>query len=322
MEQEIQMKKILITGGSGLVGSAVAEKAKGYIVKDMICCPDSQIYDLTREDHVDIMFKRFHSSESPIDTIVHCAARVGGIGRNLNSPYRQYTHNVLMNTNMIDYAARYGVKNLIAFSSVCAFPAAAEIIKEDVLHDGEPYPAHRAYAYAKRMVDIQIEALGKEYGEHNYNYCSVIPGNIFGPNDNFDLENGHVVPSLIRKAHRAAEEGRPLVVWGTGEAVREFIYSGDIAMACMRLLLKDKMPQRVLVSGKAFKIKEIAQIIADHFNVTLEFDSSKPDGQMVRITDKTVFNETLPSFDYTDIKESLIETCKWYSENFPKVRGL
>ena len=316
------MNKILITGASGLVGSRIAKQAKGYLHESMICCPDSKIYDLTVEEHVKLLFRRFHFNESPIDTIVHCAARVGGIGRNLNSPYRQYTSNILMNTNIIEQAAIHGVKNLIAFSSVCAFPAKAEIIKEDILHDGEPYPAHRSYAYAKRMVDIQIESLMKEYPDFNYNYCSVIPGNIFGPDDNFDLENGHVVPSLIRKAHRAAELGQPLVVWGTGEAVREFIYSEDIAKACIRLLLKDTMPQRILVSGKAFKIKEIAQIIADYFNIQLEFDSSKPDGQMVRITDKEIFSKTLPNFEYTDIKESLHSTIKWYCDNFPKIRGI
>jgi GDP-L-fucose synthase len=316
------VNKILITGASGLVGSRIAKQAKGYIHESMICCPDSKVYDLTIEEHVKELFKRYHLPESPIDTIVHCAARVGGIGRNLNSPYRQYTSNILMNTNIIEQAALHGVKNLIAFSSVCAFPAKAEVIKEDVLHDGEPYPAHRSYAYSKRMVDIQIEALMKEYPQFNYNYCSVIPGNIFGPDDNFDLENGHVVPSLIRKAHRAAELGQPLVVWGTGEAIREFIYSEDIAKACIRLLLKDTMPQRILVSGKAFKIKEIAEIIAEFFGIKLEFDSSKPDGQMVRITDKEVFNRTLAGFEYTDIKESLQSTIRWYCDNFPRVRGI
>lgn len=312
----------MITGASGLVGSRVAKLAKSYVTEEMVCCPDSQVYDLTVEQHVKTLFNRFHNPGSPLDTVVHCAARVGGIGRNLNSPYRQYTSNVLMNTNIIEQAAINGIKNLIAFSSVCAFPAKAEVIKEDVLHDGEPFPAHRAYAYAKRMVDIQIEALMKEYPQFNYNYCSVIPGNIFGPDDNFDLENGHVVPSLIRKAHRAAELGQPLVVWGTGEAVREFIYSEDIAKACIRLLLRGKMPQRILVSGKAFKIKEIAEIIAEFFNIKLEFDSSKPDGQMVRITDKEVFNRTLPGFEYTDIKESLQSTIRWYCDNFPRVRGI
>ena len=316
------MNKLLITGASGLVGSRIAKQAKGYLHESMICCPDSKLYDLTVEEHVKQLFRRHHLPESPLDTVVHCAARVGGIGRNLNSPYRQYTSNILMNTNVIEQAALCGVKNLIAFSSVCAFPAKAEVIKEDVLHDGEPYPAHRSYAYSKRMVDIQIEALMKEYPQFNYNYCSVIPGNIFGPDDNFDLENGHVVPSLIRKAHKAAELNQPLVVWGTGEAVREFIYSEDIAKACIRLLLKDSMPQRILVSGKAFKIKEIAEIIAEFFNIKLDFDSSKPDGQMVRITDKEVFNRTLPGFEYTDIKESLHSTIRWYCDNFPRVRGM
>jgi GDP-L-fucose synthase len=316
------MEKILVTGGSGLVGSAVVDTIQKAYPKAMVYSHCSGQYDLTREKDVDYIYDTLHKPGYKLDAVIHCAARVGGIGRNLNTPYKQFISNILMNTLVIEGAVSRGIKNLIAFSSACAFPKDVKVMSESNLHDGEPFPAHRSYAYSKRMVDIQIEALMKEYPQFNYNYCSVIPGSIFGPDDNFDLENGHVVPSLIRKAHKAAELNQPLVVWGTGEAVREFIYSEDIAKACIRLLLRDTMPQRILVSGKAFKIKEIAEIIAEFFNIKLDFDSSKPDGQMVRITDKEVFNHTLPGFDYTDIKESLHSTIRWYCDNFPRVRGI
>jgi GDP-L-fucose synthase len=316
------MKKLLVTGAYGLVGSAVCEAAEFYYPDIEVIKISSQDFDLTSERDVKIMFDLYHSDISPIDAVVHCAARVGGIGRNLNSPYRQFTANILMNTNVIDTAASHGIKKLIAFSSVCAFPQDLKMIKEEFLHGGEPYPAHRSYAYSKRMVDIQIEALGKEYHEQEFNYCSVIPGNIFGENDNFNLEDGHVIPSLIRKGHEAARNKSELVVWGTGKAIREFIYSKDIGRACIELLALKSMPQKILVSGRADKIGEIAQVITKHYNIPVRFDSSKPDGQLIRLTDKSLFEGVLPNFKYISTETALIKTLKWYDKTYPNVRGL
>lgn len=316
------MKKLLITGAYGLVGSAICELAEELYPDLELIKISSEHFDLTSERDVKIMFDLYHSETHPIDAVIHCAARVGGIGRNLNSPYQQFTANILMNTNVIDTAASHGIKKLIAFSSVCAFPKDLKMIKEEFLHSGEPYPAHRSYAYSKRMVDIQIEALGIEYYEKELNYCSVIPGNIFGEHDNFNLEDGHVVPSLIRKGHEAAKNKSELVVWGSGKAIREFIYSKDIAKACLELLKLKSMPQKILVSGKADKIGEIAEVVAKHYKIPIAFDNSKPDGQLVRLTDKALFEGVLPGFKYTSTESALIKTMKWYDRNYPDVRGL
>ena len=318
------MEKILVTGGPGLVGSAVVDAMQKAYPKALVVshCPGQ--FDLTREQDVDHIYDTLHKPGYKLDAVIHCAARVGGIGRNLNTPYKQFTSNILMNTLIIEGAVSRGIKNLIAFSSACAFPKDAEVMSESNLHSGEPFPAHRSYAYSKRMVDIQIEALKAEYPDKGFNYCSLIPGNIFGENDNFDLENGHVVPSLIRKAHEASNSKPrgPLVVWGNGEAKREFIYSRDIAGACVKLLKLPSMPSRVLLTGKEHSIGSIAEMIATHYGVTTQYDISKPVGQLSRIGDMTLFNSLFPDFKFTDIKDGLKKTMEWYSKNYPEVRGV
>ena len=204
-------KTILVTGGNGLVGSALRTLEAIYPEYNFVfTC--RQEHDLTREEDV----KRLFEEQSP-DYVIHTAARVGGIGRNLSTPAQQYYANILMNAYVIHYAQKSGVEKLLAFSSVCAFPAGAQSLHEDILHDGEPYPAHYSYAYSKRMVDVQIKAYKQQHG---VNYCSVIPGNIFGENDNFNLEDGHVVPSLVHKCYKAKQEGKPLQVWGDGTPYR------------------------------------------------------------------------------------------------------
>jgi GDP-L-fucose synthase len=251
------MKKILVTGADGLVGNSIKSlatfKDNTYIfnLKDknqkeqqfegvFVTRKDA---DLTSEQQVEKMFDIWQP-----DFVIHTAARVGGIGRNLNSPAKQFTDNILMNTYIIDKAHKCNVKKLIAFSSVCAFPSTAEILKEDTLHDGPPFPAHMSYAYSKRMVDVQIQAYKQQYG---VNYCCVIPGNIFGEHDNFNLEDGHVVPSLLHKAKIAKENNTNLNVWGDGSSTREFLYAKDVAKICLDLLTQhDELPLRLIVSGE------------------------------------------------------------------------
>ena len=215
--------KILVTGGDGLVGSALRRVSEKHTQHEFVFTTRKQ-HDLTKEKDVARLFK-----ESNPDYVIHTAARVGGIGRNLNSPAQQFYNNILMNTFMIHYAFVHNVKKLIAFSSVCAFPADEPIFKEDNLQSGMPYPAHGAYAYSKRMVDVQIEAYNKQ---HDLNYCSVIPANIFGECDNYNLEDGHVVPSLIHKCYIAKQTNTVLEVWGNGSPMREFLYSDDSTRLC------------------------------------------------------------------------------------------
>ena len=197
-DSEMTNKTILVTGANGLVGSAIKNLEESYSQYNFVYSGHKD-HELTNEQDVKALFE----STKP-DYVIHTAARVGGIGRNLSTPADQYYCNILMNSFVIHYAHLHNVEKLLAFSSVCAFPAGAESLHENILHDGEPYPAHYSYAYSKRMVDVQIGAYKKQ---HNVNYCSVIPGNIFGENDNFNLDDGHVVPSLIHKCYLAKQEG-------------------------------------------------------------------------------------------------------------------
>ena len=308
------MKTVLITGGNGLVGSALRSLKDDYPQYNFVFS-SHQEHDLINEGDVKRLFE-----ETKPDYVIHAAARVGGIGRNLSSPAQQYYSNILMNAFVIHYAQLSGVEKLLAFSSVCAFPAGAESLHEDILHDGEPYPAHYSYAYSKRMVDVQIKAYKQQYG---VNYCSVIPGNIFGENDNFNLEDGHVVPSLIHKCHKAKQEGVPLQVWGDGTPYREFLYAKDVAKACMELIeLPGILPQRVIVSGeRETQIKDLVKLICDAFDYhNVKWLADKPNGQLRRSTNKGVFSETLPNFEYTDLKIAMADTVKWFEENYPNVR--
>ena len=307
-------KTVLVTGKGGLVGSAVADLAAEYPHYNFVFSSHKEC-DLTKEEEVKLLFEKVQP-----DHVIHTAARVSGIGRNLSSPAQQYYCNILMNSFVIHYAHMHNVDKLLAFSSVCAFPAGAESLHEDILHDGEPYPAHYSYAYSKRMVDVQIHAYKQQY---NTNFCSVIPGNIFGENDNFNLEDGHVVPSLVHKCYNAKKNGTPLEVWGDGSAYREFLYAKDVARVCIQLLESDvELPRRVIVSGQEeTQIKDLVKLVCDAYDYhNVKWLTDKPNGQLRRPTNKEVFHKILPEFEYTGLSEAMKKTVTWFEQTYPNVR--
>ena len=307
-------KRVLVTGGGGLVGSAIASVSEEYPQYEFVFSGHKQ-HDLTNEEHVRALFE-----ETKPDYVIHAAARVGGIGRNMETPAQQYYSNILMNTFVIHYAHLFNVKKLLAFSSVCAFPAGVIEIHENLLHDGEPFLAHYSYAYSKRMVDVQIYAYMQQY---NTNFCSVIPGNIFGEHDNFNLKDGHVVPSLVHKCHVAKKNGTSLEVWGDGTPYREFLYAKDVAQACVRLLHDDiQLPRRIIVSGcRETQIKDLVGMVCDAFDYhNVKWLTEKPNGQLRRPTNKGVFRETLSDFVYTDLRTAMKNTVQWFELNYPNVR--
>jgi GDP-L-fucose synthase len=310
------MIKILITGGNGLVGNALKHVSTEYPNFECMYV-NRQDADLTDKQAVENLFIKYKPNY-----VIHTAARVGGIGRNLNTPVQQFSDNILMNTHMIDSAYKHGVTKFIAFSSVCVFPSNASIITEDILQDSPPFSAHMTYAYAKRMADIQIQAYKLQYGEH-INFCSVIPGNIFGEFDNYNLEDGHVIPSLLHKCYLAKKNNTDLVVWGDGQSEREFVYSKDVAKICFKLLNDfNKLPLRLIVSGeKSYPIKEIVDLVCEvsqHNKVF--FDTTKPNGQRKRPSDHTLFNKLFPDFNFSDIKDSLKNSYDWFESNYDKAR--
>jgi GDP-L-fucose synthase len=299
--------KILVTGGNGLVGSE--------FVGDHYFKPSSKMYDLRRtEDTNRLMLKGF-------DGIIHCAAKVGGVGGNMNFKGDFFYDNIMMNTNVIEGARMSGVKNLVAFLSTCVFPDNVEYpLTESKIHLGPPHTSNDAYAYAKRMTDIQIRAYREQYG---LNYKSVIPCNIYGPNDNYDIVNGHVLPSLIHKCYLARENKTPLSIWGSGKPLREFIFSRDIAKLTEWVLENYNENEPIILStSEENSIREVVDIIVELMNFKGEviFDTSKPDGQFRKPSDNTKIKTYLPNFEFTPLYEGLKETIEFFENNYSFVR--
>jgi GDP-L-fucose synthase len=305
------MKKVLVTGGRGLIGSAFGPIQN---VSDEIVLVGRDNYDLTKEVEVEKMFR-----DIAPDQVVHTAARVGGIGMNLATPIQQYYDNIMMNTLVLQKAFEHGVKKFIAFSSACAFPATAPLLSESILHDGPPYPAHGSYAYAKRMVEIQASTIRNQTG---LNFCTLIPGNIFGERDNFDLEYGHVVPSLIHRCFLARKAGVPFEVWGDGSAQREFLYAGDVVDICMRLLKLEILPERLIVAGEmSVPISRIVEIITEKMRYSnIKWLTDKPNGQPFRRSSQEVFREYFPEFSFVSLEHALEKTIAWFENSYPEVR--
>lgn len=306
--------RVLVTGANGLCGSAIMEESQNsqhdFLFRTRKDCNLLNEYDV-----------RKMIADAKPDVVIHTAAKVGGIGANLSYPADFFYENMKMNMNIIHHSYDLGVKKLLVFSSVCVFPDSLPYLKEDKMHDGPVYHANAAYGYAKRMVDVYIQALQQQYGVTNY--CSVIPGNIFGKHDNFNLKNSHIVPALIHKLYLAKINNSKFRIWGNGSSMREFIYVNDLAKVILKLVDMPEIPSRVIVSGKyEFSIKDIVDALVhiSDFNGEVVYDTSKPNGQYRRPSDKTVFDSYFPNFEYTDIYDGLKYTWEWFAANYKDVR--
>jgi len=296
--------KILVTGGNGLVGRE--------FVGEQYYKPTSKEYNLKNTDDVNrLMLKRF-------DSVIHTAGKVGGLGGNMNHKGDFFYDNIMINTNVIESSRISGVKNLVAFLSTCVFPDNLDYpLTEKKIHMGPPHFSNDAYAYAKRMVDVQIRAYKEQYG---LNYKSVIPTNIYGPNDNYDIKNGHVIPSLIHKCYLAREHKTPLTIWGSGNPLREFIFSRDVAKLTEWVLFNyDENEPIILSTSEEISIKEDVGIIVEimNFKGEVKFDTTKPDGQYRKPSDNSKIKSYLPDFNFTNLfdglKETIVDVEKYYN---------
>jgi GDP-L-fucose synthase len=299
--------KILVTGGHGLVGSEFV--GKQYYK------PTSKEYDL-RDTH---QVSRLMSEN--FDSVIHAAGRVGGLGGNMNHKGEFFYDNIMINTNIIEGARLTGVKNLVAFLSTCVFPNEIEYpLTEKKIHLGPPHFSNDAYAYTKRMVDVQIQAYREQYG---LNYKSVIPTNIYGPNDNYNIVNGHVVPSLIHKCYKARENKTSLSIWGSGSPLREFIFSKDVSELTKWVLENYNENEPVILStSEEISIRDVVGVIVELMNFKGEviFDSTKPDGQYRKPSDNSKIKAYLPSFQFTPIYEGLKETINYFENHYDFLR--
>jgi GDP-L-fucose synthase len=306
--------RVLITGGTGMVGSAFNNLKTAHELI-FVCSKD---YDLTSIKDT----KRMFQDNSP-DTVIHLAAKVGGI--KANSDYMsEFLHkNMLINLNVLNSARIYKINKVVSLLSTCVYPDNPNYpLTEDQIHNGEPHESNFGYAYAKRMLEVQSRAIRKQYG---LKYITAIPNNIYGENDNFDLENGHVLPAIIRKVYEAKLTGSSPVFWGSGRPLREFTYSYDIATALINLAenYEDVSPVNIGKTGE-ISILSVVEKICNilEFEGKVTWDIEKPEGQYRKPSDNNLFLNTYPNFKYTDIDEGLQKTCNWFLNHYPNIRGV
>jgi GDP-L-fucose synthase len=312
-------EKILVTGGSGMVGYALRW---GYVHGNSIpnaIFVSSDDYDLRNWNQVEKMFEYYQP-----EYVIHLAAKVGGIKANMNNLGAFYRDNILINTNILEAARLYKIQKIVSLLSTCIYPQEVTYpLTEEQIHDGPPHPSNYAYAYAKRMLDVQSRAYREQYG---CNFITAVSNNLFGENDNFDLEDSHVIPAMIRKMYNAKLEKKDVILWGDGSPLREFTYSGD--MAEILLFLMENYDSNLPINignTKEVQIKEAAEIIAELLNYEgkIIWDTSKPKGQYRKPSlNKKFIDLGWKEEYYTDLRLGLDKTIKWFLRNYPNLRGV
>ena len=301
-------RKVCLTGGSGFLGSFVTEKLRQRGVKE-IFIPRIEQYDLVNPQDVERML-----DDSRPDVIIHLAAHVGGIGANRLHPAEFFYDNLMMGTQLMHQAWRRGIEKYTAIGTVCAYPKFTPVpFKEDSLWDGYPEETNAPYGLAKKMQLVQAQAYRQQYG---FNAIFLLPVNLYGPRDNFDLESSHVIPALIRKFIEAQETGVDEVeVWGDGSPTREFLYVEDAAEGILLATEHYNGAEPVnLGSGTEISIKNLAELIQrlTGYHGKLVWNTSKPNGQPRRGLDTTRAEKYFGFKAAVPFEEGLRRTIDWY----------
>ena len=310
-------KRVVVTGGAGFLGSFVIDKLKKRGATD-IYIPLIENYDLTNSNDIRRLFDTTLDGIDPANmVIIHLAANVGGIGANSERPADFFYDNLMMGVELIHQAWQRGVGKFTAIGTVCAYPKFTPVpFKEEDLWIGYPEETNAPYGLAKKMLLVQSQSYRQQYG---FNSIYLLPVNLYGPRDNFNLKTSHVIPALIRKALEAQDRGdKELVVWGDGSPTREFLYVEDAAEGIIDATEKYNDSEPVnLGSGYEIPIKDLAEMITrlTGFEGKLVFDTEKPNGQPRRGLDVSRAKEYFGWQTQVSFEEGMRRTIDWYKEN-------
>ncbi len=309
-------KKILLTGGAGFLGTHIVENLleKRAVSKDQIVIPRKESSDLRIWDNC-------RKAVENIDVIIHLAARVGGIGFNQKYPGTLFYDNIMMGVQLIEAARMAKIEKFVQVGTVCAYPKFTPTpFKEDDLWNGYPEETNAPYGIAKKALLVMAQAYREQYG---MNIIYLLPVNLYGPGDNFDLDSSHVIPALVRKFTEAiGRDEKQVIIWGTGKASREFLYVEDAAEGIIASTEKyNKRAPVNLGSGKEVTISQLVKTIADitGFKGEVVWDTSKPDGQPRRCLDTT---RAKIEFDFeakTNLVDGLQKTIEWYQKTSKEI---
>jgi GDP-L-fucose synthase len=305
--------KYLITGGAGFLGQFLQRElvSRGIPSADQIILR-SKDCDLTRQDQVEQMMDRLRP-----DVVIHMAARVGGIGANRENPGLYFYANMMMGANLIEASRVTGVKKFVQIGTICAYPKFTPVpFKEEELWNGYPEETNAPYGVAKKALLVMLQAYRMQYG---LNGIYLLPVNLYGPGDNFDLQSSHVIPALIRKFVEAQRKGLDVIeAWGTGSASREFLHVEDCARGIVDATLHYNAPDPVnLGAGREITIRDLTNLIAKlaGFKGEIRWDPSKPDGQPRRCLDTTKAEKLFGFKARINLEDGLAQTIEWYRKN-------
>jgi GDP-L-fucose synthase len=312
---DLQGKKILLTGASGFIGHFLRDELEASGVHPLT--PGRADCDLTDQSQV----RRLYADLRP-QVVFHAAGLVGGILANRESPADFFYVNLMMNTMMLHEACRAGVEKFICLIGGCSYPQdAPNPIREGSLWDGYPQPESAPYSLAKKMLVVQSDAYRRQHG---FDSIVLVPGNVYGPYDNFNLENSHVIPATIRKAYEARQEGRKVfTAWGSGAPVRDFIYAGDAARAIVLAARTYSCSEIINISsGVPTTIRQLVESVfrLSGFEGEVRWDTSKPDGQMYKGFDVTRMRTILGFEPEVQLEEGLRRTIDWFGANHETAR--
>jgi GDP-L-fucose synthase len=311
---------ILVTGGTGLYGKAI----EAVIKKDAAANDENWVFlsskdgNLVDRKAVEKIFEKHKPT-----FVIHLAAKVGGLFHNMRKKVDFYRENTLINDNVMECCRIHGVKKLVSCLSTCIFPDKTTYpIDETMVHNGPPHTSNMGYSVAKRMIDVLNHCYKDQYG---LNYTSVIPTNIYGPHDNFCIEDGHVIPGLIHKCYMAKRDGTDFVIWGSGSPLRQFIYSEDLAQLTVWTLRNYESIEPIILSvdeEAEVSIKEVAELVAEamEFQGKVVCDTTKADGQHKKTASNKKLRGHLPDYKFVPIKEGIKKSVDWFVENYETAR--
>jgi GDP-L-fucose synthase len=308
--------RILVTGGSGLVGYGIEQHAGKY--------PDCTFVFMSSKscNLLDFQDTYTYFQKQKPDAVIHLAANVGGLFKNMSQNVEMLETNVLMNMNVLRVCHALNIDKVVSCLSTCVFPDKTTYpIDETMLHAGPPHISNEGYAYAKRVLEVHSRLYSKQYGRQ---YRCVIPTNIYGIRDNFHLDNAHVIPALIHKCWLAKQEQKPFVIQGNGKPLRQFVYNKDLGELLLWTLFNYKGESLILSVDEQDEISigDVATLIAKEFNYEqhIVFSDSDDKGQHKKTADNSQLRSVLSDYRFTLIQDGLKETIDWFKSNYESVR--
>ena len=308
-------KRVLVTGGAGFLGSFVVDKLRAKSPRD-IFVPRRKEYDLVQWDSVERVYR-----DARPDIVLHLAGNVGGIGANRANPGLFFYENLMMGVQMMEYGRRAGLSKFVAIGTICSYPKFTPVpFKEDHLWSGYPEETNAPYGLAKKMLLVQAQSYRQQYG---FNSIFLLPVNMYGPRDNFDPESSHAIPAIIRKCVDAVNSGaKEVVLWGTGNATREFLHADDAAEGIVLAAERYNGEAPVNIgAGMEISIADLAALIArlTGFKGRIVWDTTKPDGQPRRSLDTQRAEQEFGFRARIPFEQGLKETIDWYRTHHDNV---